>query len=84
MVSLDLQHKLAEDIQVYTRVAILGEDKLGIFKNYNLDDLKEEYIEKFLEDALKTCSDKRTAKRIAKNMVEHIFEKTLAEIQSIN
>ena len=84
MVSLDLQHKLAEDIQVYTRVAILGRDKLGIFKNYNLDDLKEEYIEKFLEDALKTCSDKRTAKRIAKNMVEHIFEKTLAEIQSIN
>ena len=84
MVSLDLQHKLAEDIQTYVRVAILGEDKFGMFKNYNLDNLKEEYIEKFYEDALRKCSNKRTAKRMAKNMVNHIFEKTLADIQSIN
>jgi len=85
MVSLDLQHKLVEDINLYTRVVILGDDKFGLFKNYNLNDLKKEYIEKFTDDILKrVCSNKKTAKKMAKNIVEHIFEKTLAEIQSIN
>jgi hypothetical protein len=84
MVSLDLQHKLAEDIERYVRVAILDGDKFGFFKEYNLEDLKKEYIEKFTEEGLKTCSDKRIAKRMAKNIVNHIFEQTMKRIQSIN
>ena len=82
MVSIELQEQLVKEVEVYARVVLLGEDKFGFYKNRNIDDIREEYMEKFYEDYLKICSVKRTAKKMARMMVNNIIESTITEIQN--
>jgi len=81
MFSLEVREAFKNSIKEYTRIVLVEGDPDGIFKDYNLNDLKEEYIEKFYLDGLSKCKNKRTVRKIAKETVEELLKQTIADIQ---
>jgi len=81
MFSLEVREAFKNAIKEYTKIVLIEGDPQGIFKDYNLNDLKEEYIDKFYSDGLSKCKNKRTVRKIAKEVVEELLKQTIDEIQ---